>query len=215
MRPSLTTSRSVSSKWTGPASITMWVSHSFSPEHASAHLAHIEKGALAAGRTLADIELNAAVAIGIGDDVQGMIEKRKAGVAFTMGGMGSANTNFYNAAFQRAGYEDEAAAIQRLWIEGKRKEAIALVPDSMVTEFQAVGTREMVRDRLRMYRDVGIHALTRRYGQRLLGKASSGLDKLRIVQCDQRLQRRVSPLAPHRAHLAAGRIKGVHVGRRR
>ena len=88
-----------------------------------------------------------------------MIERRKQGVAFNMGGMGSASTNFYNDAFKRAGYEDDARAIQSLWIDGKRDEAARRVPDAMVTEFQALGTREMVKERLRKYKSVGVNTL--------------------------------------------------------
>ena len=43
--------------------------------------------------------------------------------------------------------------------DGKRDEAAQRVPDAMVTEFQALGTREMVQDRLRRYRDVGVTTL--------------------------------------------------------
>ncbi|MGE0823475.1 MAG: LLM class flavin-dependent oxidoreductase [Candidatus Binatia bacterium] len=75
---------------------------------------------------------------------------------------GSATTNFYNAAFQRAGFEDDAKAIQRLWIAGKRQEAIARVPDEMVTRFGAISTPAMVRERLQKYQQAGIDALTLR-----------------------------------------------------
>ena len=84
-----------------------------------------------AGRSLADIELHAAVGVAIGENVQEMIDARKPGVAFQMGAMGSANTNFYNDAFQRAGYVDDAKAIQQLWLDGKREEAAQRVPDAM------------------------------------------------------------------------------------
>ena len=87
------------------------------------------------------------------------IDKRRPAVAFNMGGMGSAETNFYNDAFKRAGYEDDARAIQQLWLDGKREEAAQRVPDAMVTEFQAIGTRHMVRERLRAYRDAGVSTL--------------------------------------------------------
>lgn len=76
-----------------------------------------------------------------------------------MGGMGSATTNFYNDAVKRAGFEEDAKAIQALWLEGKREEAAKRVPDAMVTEFQALGTREMVRERLKSYRDAGVTTL--------------------------------------------------------
>ena len=98
------------------------------------------------------------VRVEIGDDVDAMIERRRPGVAFNMGGMGSASTNFYNDAFKRAGYEDDARAIQQLWLDGKRDEA-ARVPDAMITEFQALGTADMVRARLAKYREVGVSTL--------------------------------------------------------
>ena len=45
-----------------------------------------------------------------------------------MGGMGPAKTNFYNDAFKRESYADDALAIQQLWLEGKRDEAAQRVP---------------------------------------------------------------------------------------
>ena len=84
---------------------------------------------------------------------------RKPAVAFNMGGMGSAKTNFYNAAMQRAGFADDAQAIQQLWIDRRRDEAAARVPDAMVTRFQIIGTEDMVRERMHRYRDVGVTTL--------------------------------------------------------
>ncbi|MEM9621402.1 MAG: LLM class flavin-dependent oxidoreductase [Pseudomonadota bacterium] len=136
-----------------------WLGTSFSPEHSEAHFAYLRRGAESAGRTLADMDICAAVSVAIGDNVEELISSRKAGVAFNMGGMGSADTNFYNDAFQRAGYVDDARAIQELWMQGKREEAARRVPDAMVTEFQAVGTQAMVAERLEKYRDVGVTSL--------------------------------------------------------
>ena len=137
-----------------------WLGTSFSPDHPEAHLAHIRKGAERAGRKLDDIALHVACPLAIGDNVEQLIEARKPGVAFAMGAMGSAATNFYNDAFQRAGFVDDAKAIQQLWIDGKREEAAKRVPDRMVTQFGAIGTPDMVRERFRKYRDAGIDALT-------------------------------------------------------
>ena len=139
-----------------------WLGTSFSPDHAEAHLAHIRRGAEAAGRSLDDIFLNAACTVSIGEDVDALIDELRPGVAFQMGAMGSANTNFYNDAFQRAGFTDDALAIQELWIQGRREEAAKRVPDAMVTDFGAVGTPDMVRDRFRTYAAAGIDGLTLR-----------------------------------------------------
>lgn len=136
-----------------------WLGTSFSPNHPEAHLTHIEAGAKAAGRSLKDIDISVAVSVAIGDDVEALIQSRKAGVAFSMGAMGSGTTNFYNDAVRRAGYEEDAKAIQSLWIAGKRKEAAERVPDAMVTEFQAIGTRTMVKARFQEYQAAGVNSI--------------------------------------------------------
>jgi len=139
-----------------------WLGTSFSPDHPGAHLDHIRRGAEQAGRRLSDIFLNVACSVAIGENVEELIDSRRAGVAFQMGAMGSASTNFYNDAFKRAGYTDDAIAIQQLWLQGKRDEAARRVPDAMITEFGAIGTPDMVRARLRKYKEAGINGLTLR-----------------------------------------------------
>ncbi len=145
-------------KYTGAAA-NGWLGTSFSPDHAEAHLDYLSAGANDAGRPLQEVDLCVSVRIEIGDNVEEIIDQRRKQVAFNMGGMGSATTNFYNDAFKRAGYEDDARAIQALWLDGKRDEAARRVPDAMVTEFQALGTREMVKERLKKYKDVGVTTL--------------------------------------------------------
>ncbi|MBT4494972.1 MAG: LLM class flavin-dependent oxidoreductase, partial [Gammaproteobacteria bacterium] len=145
-------------RYTGSAA-NGWVGTSFSPDHPGAHLDFIREGAEGAGRSLSDIDLCVSTRIEIGEDVESMIEKRRPAVAFNMGGMGSAKTNFYNDAFKRAGYEEDARAIQSLWLEGKRKEAAERVPDAMITEFQVLGTKQMVKERLKKYREAGVNTL--------------------------------------------------------
>ena len=145
-------------RFTGAAA-NGWLGTSFSPDHPDAHMSYLREGAEQAGRPIDDVDLCVSVRVEIGDDLDQMIEQRKPAVAFNMGGMGSARTNFYNDAFKRAGFEEDARAIQQLWLDGKREEAARRVPASMVTEFQALGTREMVQERLRKYRDVGVTTL--------------------------------------------------------
>lgn len=136
-----------------------WIGTSFMPEHANVFFDHIARGAERAGRQLADIDLQAGGAVAFSDDVRGLIARHRPGIAFTLGAMGSRQHNFYNAAFRRAGYEEEALAVQRLWLEGKRKEASDLVPDEMVAGVNLLGTEQMVRDRIRAYRDAGVTTL--------------------------------------------------------
>ena len=136
-----------------------WLGTSFTPEHAGAHLDHLAAGAAKAGRSLADIDICIGGAVAFGDDVEALIAPRKKQMAFTLGAMGSATTNFYNDAFRRGGFEDDAIAVQQLWLEGKRDRAAARVPDSMILQTSLLGTDDMVRDRIRAYRSAGVDML--------------------------------------------------------
>lgn len=133
-----------------------WLGASFTPEHASAHLDAIAEGAGSTGRELADLDLQAGGAVAFGDDIDRLLAPRKKGLAFTLGAMGSARTNFYNDSFKRGGFEDVAVEVQKLWLDGRHDDATARVPDEMVLQTNFLGTDDMVRDRLRAHRDAGI-----------------------------------------------------------
>ncbi|MBL6691750.1 MAG: LLM class F420-dependent oxidoreductase [Pseudomonadales bacterium] len=150
----------------GPKSLEMtgelangWLGTSFVPEHADVFLEPLMKGLQKSGRTLSDIDIQVGGSLEIGDDVERMIEARKPAMAFTLGGMGSAKTNFYNDAFKRAGYVDAATEVQDLWVNGKKDEAIRRVPDEMVLKTNLIGTEEMIRERLAAYRKAGVSTL--------------------------------------------------------
>jgi alkanesulfonate monooxygenase SsuD/methylene tetrahydromethanopterin reductase-like flavin-dependent oxidoreductase (luciferase family) len=117
----------------------------------------LRAGAKKAGRSLADIDIQTGGYFEMSDDVERLIEARKPAMAFTLGGMGSAKTNFYNDAYCRAGYEDDAKAVQSLWIDGKRDQAVARVPDEMVLLTNLIGTEDMIRNRLKAFRDAGVN----------------------------------------------------------
>ena len=137
-----------------------WLGTSFMPDHARVFLDAMEAGARRAGRTLKDIDLQvAAGVVAFSDDVARLIPPRKPGLAFTLGAMGSRQHNFYNDAYRRAGYTDAATEVQRLWLEGKREEAAARVPDELVLKTNLLGTEEMIRARLHRYRDAGIDTI--------------------------------------------------------
>ena len=136
-----------------------WLGTSFMPEHADVFFEHIATGAARAGRSLADLDLQAGGVVAFSDDVDGLILPRKPGLAFTLGAMGSREHNFYNAAFRRAGYEEVAIDVQTLWLDGNRQEAAARVPDELVLQTNLLGTDEMVKNRIRAYRDAGVTTL--------------------------------------------------------
>jgi F420-dependent oxidoreductase-like protein len=136
-----------------------WLGTSFIPEHADVLLDPIKAGAAKAGRSMEDIDVQINAQMLVSDDVDGLIRKAKAGMAFTLGGMGSATTNFYNAAYTRAGFGEIAVEVQRLWVEGDKASAIAAVPDELVLSAYLIGTQDMVRDRVRAYKAAGVNTL--------------------------------------------------------
>jgi F420-dependent oxidoreductase-like protein len=150
----------------GPKSLEMtgeladgWLGTSFLPEHADVFLEHLQAGLKKSGRQLSDIDIQAGGYFELGDDVERLIEERKPGMAFTLGGMGSAKTNFYNDAFCRAGFEDAAKEVQGLWIAGKREEAVRRVPDELVLMGNLIGTEDMVQQRLKAFQAAGVRTL--------------------------------------------------------
>ncbi len=136
-----------------------WLGTSFMPEHAKAHLDYLRRGAEGAGRSLTDIEIEVGGTVAFGDNLDALVEPLKPAMAFTLGAMGSASTNFYNDAFKRAGWEAVAREVQRFWVAGKRSEAIARVPSEMVIQANLLGNAEMVRERIQTYKNVGVTRL--------------------------------------------------------
>jgi F420-dependent oxidoreductase-like protein len=93
------------------------------------------------------------------DDVESGRNALKEYYAFYVGGMGARGRNFYNDLFARYGYEQEARAIQDLFLDGKQREAVPLVPDAFVDEVALVGSKERIADRLHAWRESGATTL--------------------------------------------------------
>lgn len=136
-----------------------WLGTSFVPEAADVVIGPLKAGALKSGRSLADLDLQIGATIDIGDDIDRLIARYKPGAAFTLGAMGSAKTNFYNAAYVRAGWGDVAARVQSLWVSGDKPGAIAAVPDEFVLATVLIGTESMVRVRIAKLANAGITSL--------------------------------------------------------
>lgn len=136
-----------------------WIGNAFMPEHADAFLTHLRDGAARAQRLVSDIDLVIPVSVEFTDNVDEVGRRHAGGYAFTIGAMGSAKQNFYNAAFERQGFGDDIHAVQELWLSGKRDEAAARVPLEIGMHTNLLGTPSMVKERLRKYRAAGINTL--------------------------------------------------------
>ena len=136
-----------------------WVGTSFTPDHPDAHFDYLRAGAESAGRSVADIDVQAGGVVGFGDDVDAMIGPLKPGLAFTLGAMGSAKTNFYNDAWKRGGFDAAAREVQSLWVSGQRDQAAAAVPDEMVLQANLLGDEASVTAQVKKYQAAGVTTL--------------------------------------------------------
>jgi F420-dependent oxidoreductase-like protein len=95
------------------------------------------------------------VPVVVTDDVESGRDALKAYYSFYVGGMGARGKNFYNDLFARYGWEEEARAVQDAFLDGRQRDAAALVPDAFVDQVALVGPKERIRDRLDAWRESG------------------------------------------------------------
>jgi len=136
-----------------------WIPIFFSPEHVGALRPLLEEGAARAGRSLDGFDIAPTVSVAIDDDLERARDLMRPIIALYVGGMGSREQNFYNALARRYGFEDAARTVQDLYLDGRRDEAAAAVPDELVDTVTLCGPADRVRERLAVYRDAGVGTL--------------------------------------------------------
>jgi F420-dependent oxidoreductase-like protein len=136
-----------------------WLPILFIPERAH----EVWGAALDAGRAkrseqLGELMISAGglLAIGEGEDVTALRELARPMVALYVGGMGARGKNFYNELAMRYGYEKEAIVIQDLYLEGKKAEAAAAVPDDFLELTSLCGPKGYVAERVAAFAAVGV-----------------------------------------------------------
>ena len=108
----------------------------------------IQKGLGKSGRARSDFDMAPFVTAIMGDDVDACRMPVKAMMALYIGGMGAKSKNFYNDYAVKLGYADAAAKIQDLYLDGKKNEAMAEVPNQLVDDIALVGPKERIKERL-------------------------------------------------------------------
>ena len=137
-----------------------WLPIFFSPERFSeTHGPMLEEGFARRGGRPEGWDLAAHVPVVVADDVQAARDFLKPLLALYVGGMGARGQNFYNRLARRYGYEEAAATIQDLYLDGKNNAAIAAVPDELVDDVSLVGDRSRIADRVAAFRESGVTTL--------------------------------------------------------
>jgi F420-dependent oxidoreductase-like protein len=133
----------------------------FSPEHVAVIRDEIQVGVERAGngKTMDDVAMAPSIQVYVGDDMEEARNLMRPVIGLYVGGMGSRDKNFYNQLVQRYGFEDDAKKIQDLYLDGKKDEAMAAIPDALIDTVTLCGPKEHVRERLAAFREAGVDTL--------------------------------------------------------
>jgi len=127
-----------------------WLPLFFSPKSNDFYRKALEEGFARPGarHTLADFEVAASVPVIVHDDVETAANFIKPSLALYIGGMGAKSVNFHHDVFARLGYEDVADKVQELYLAGRKPEAIAAIPTSLVEDTALIGPAAKIREEL-------------------------------------------------------------------
>lgn len=120
--------------------------------------------ALAAGTAKRDpalgpLDVMVHASLAIGDNVEDRLAWVKPQLALYIGGMGAKGRNFYHNLATRYGYGEVADKIQELYLAGRKREAIDLVPDELVRGMSLIGPRGFVQERIAAFAASGVTTL--------------------------------------------------------
>jgi F420-dependent oxidoreductase-like protein len=116
----------------------------------------LAKGTANRAADLPPLDVVAGGLCAIGDDVTSVREFARPMVALYVGGMGARGRNFYNDLACRYGFEKEAKLIQDLYLDGKKNEAAAEVPNELLELTALVGPEGYVKERIAAFKEAGV-----------------------------------------------------------
>jgi F420-dependent oxidoreductase-like protein len=136
-----------------------WLPFMLDPRRADVLLEPLKRGLKTSGRTLADLDVAAAVPMGLADDLQAARDAVRPWLAFYLGAMGAREKNFYVELAERAGHGDAARAVQDAYLGGDRLGAATAVTDDLVDAMALACTPAQLDERLAAYEDAGVTTL--------------------------------------------------------
>ena len=134
-----------------------WLPIMFVPEKArDVWGTSLDAGAAKRSADLGTLQISAGGMLAVGEDVKGLLDFLRPMYALYVGGMGARGKNFYNELACHYGYEKEAKEIQDLYLDGKKKDAEALVPMEWIEQSNLVGPASYVQERIAAFREAGV-----------------------------------------------------------
>lgn len=119
----------------------------------------LSKGLSRRSQDLTRLECVGGGPLAIGERVEHLLDESRPNVALYVGGMGGKGRNFYNDLFRRYGFDKEAAIIQDLYLQGKKREAAAAVPEEFLRQTSLIGPKAHVEERVAAFKEAGVTIL--------------------------------------------------------
>ncbi len=126
----------------------------FSPDAPDVVVGPTLEGRKKVGKTMEGFDNAPFVRAKMGPDVAACRDAIRPELALYIGGMGARSKNFYNDMVCKFGFEGEAKTIQDLYLDGKKTEAAAAVPDKLIDSLSLCGPADRIKDRLAAWKDV-------------------------------------------------------------
>jgi F420-dependent oxidoreductase-like protein len=137
-----------------------WLPIFFSPEkYGDTFAASVTAGLTKAGKEMSQFDIAPTVSVVMEDNLEVAYNMLRPMMALYIGGMGAKGKNFYHDLAARYGYEEAAAKIQDLYLDGRQGEAMMAVPGELIDEVALVGPRERIKERLAIWRDSPVNTL--------------------------------------------------------
>jgi F420-dependent oxidoreductase-like protein len=139
-----------------------WLPIMFIPERAQKVWGDdLKRGLAKRSADLPPLDVSAGGMLAIGDDlpVEKIRDMGRPGTALYVGGMGARGKNFYNDLAVRYGFEQAAKEIQDLYLDGKKDEAAAKVPEEWLEKTSLVGPASYIAERVAAYKEAGVTVL--------------------------------------------------------
>lgn len=138
-----------------------WLPLFFSPKSDGFYRAALQEGFSRPGARhgFDDFEVAASVPVIVHDDVEEAAGWIKPSLALYIGGMGAKSVNFHHDVFARMGYADVADKVQELYLAGRKEEATAAIPTSLVEDTSLIGPAAKVREELAAWEETVVTTL--------------------------------------------------------
>jgi F420-dependent oxidoreductase-like protein len=139
-----------------------WLPIMFIPERAQKVWGDdLKRGLAKRSADLPPLDISAGGMLAIGDDlpIEKIRDMGRPGTALYVGGMGARGKNFYNDLAVRYGFEQAAKEIQDLYLDGKKDEAAAKVPEEWLEKTSLVGPASYIAERVAAYKEAGVTVL--------------------------------------------------------